>query len=118
SPRGRRPRPGGPHLRLGSPDGGPVARAQAPASKDETHVMPHVRDTFADALRRAGLGTVDHLSAVEVHDCFTASGYLAIDHTGITDAGESWKAIESGDIERTGRIPVNPGGGLIGGGHP
>jgi len=24
-------------------------------SRDETHVMPHVRDTFADALRRAGL---------------------------------------------------------------
>jgi acetyl-CoA C-acetyltransferase len=77
-----------------------------------------VRDTFADALRRAGLGSVDDLSAVEVHDCFTASGYLAIDHTGITDPGESWKAIESGNIERTGRIPVNPGGGLIGGGHP
>lgn len=24
----------------------------------------------------------------------------------------------SGDLGRTGRIPVNPGGGLIGGGHP
>lgn len=87
-------------------------------SKDDTHVMPHVRDAFADALRRAGLGSVDDLSAVEVHDCFTASGYLAIDHTGITGPGESWKAIEAGDTERTGRIPVNPGGGLIGGGHP
>ncbi|WP_426573366.1 acetyl-CoA acetyltransferase [Aquihabitans sp. McL0605] len=87
-------------------------------SREDTHVMPHVRDAFADALRRAGLGSVDDLSAVEVHDCFTASGYLAIDHTGIADPGESWKAIESGDIERTGRIPVNPGGGLIGGGHP
>jgi acetyl-CoA C-acetyltransferase len=87
-------------------------------SKDETHVMPHVRDTFADALARAGLGSVHDLSAVEVHDCFTASGYLAIDHLGITAPGESWTAIESGAIERTGRIPVNPGGGLIGGGHP
>lgn len=88
------------------------------ASRTDTHVMPHVRDTFADALRRARLGSVDDLSAVEVHDCFSASGYLAIDHTGITAPGDSWKAIESGEIERDGRIPVNPGGGLIGGGHP
>ncbi|MGI8755308.1 MAG: acetyl-CoA acetyltransferase [Acidimicrobiales bacterium] len=87
-------------------------------SRDDTHVLPHVRDTFADALGRAGLATVADLSAVEVHDCFTASGYLAIDHTGITAPGDSWKAIEAGEIGRDGRIPVNPGGGLIGGGHP
>ncbi|HWJ60630.1 MAG TPA: acetyl-CoA acetyltransferase [Acidimicrobiales bacterium] len=95
----------------------PLAR-KLERSGDDTHVMPHVRDAFADALGRAGLGSVDDLGALEVHDCFTSSGYLAIDHTGITGPGESWKAIESGDIERTGRIPVNPGGGLIGGGHP
>ncbi|MGZ6792130.1 MAG: thiolase C-terminal domain-containing protein, partial [Mycobacteriales bacterium] len=28
------------------------------------------------------------------------------------------KAVESGDLERTGATPVNPSGGLIGGGHP
>lgn len=87
-------------------------------SRDDTHVMPHVRDTFRDALGRAGLASVDDLSGVEVHDCFAASGYLAIDHTGITAPGDSWKAIEAGEVERGGRIPVNPGGGLIGGGHP
>lgn len=88
------------------------------ASREDPHVMPHVRDAFADALDRARVGSVDDLDLVEVHDCFTPSGYLAIDHTGITGPGESWKAIESGDLERSGRIPVNPGGGLIGGGHP
>ena len=30
----------------------------------------------------------------------------------------SWQAIEAGDLELTGRIPMNPSGGLIGGGHP
>ncbi|MGI9162815.1 MAG: thiolase C-terminal domain-containing protein, partial [Mycobacterium sp.] len=30
----------------------------------------------------------------------------------------SWKAVESGDIEIGGRLPINPSGGLIGGGHP
>lgn len=101
------------HRTVGLPLATKLAR-----SDGDTHVMPHVRDAFGDALRRASLAAVDDLSAVEVHDCFTASGYLAIDHTGITGPGESWKAIESGDTERTGRIPVNPGGGLIGGGHP
>ncbi|MEZ5204329.1 MAG: acetyl-CoA acetyltransferase [Acidimicrobiales bacterium] len=95
----------------------PLAR-KLERSADDSHVLPHVRDAFADALGRAGLGTVDDLDLVEVHDCFTPSGYLAIDHLGITGPGESWKAIEGGDLERSGRMPVNPGGGLIGGGHP
>jgi acetyl-CoA C-acetyltransferase len=88
------------------------------ASRADPHVLPHVRDAFADALGRAGLATVDDLDAVEVHDCFAASGYAAIDHLGITAPGDSWKAIEAGELERDGRIPLNPGGGLIGGGHP
>lgn len=92
--------------------------AKLERSRADTHVMPHVRDTFADALRRAEIASAHELDAVEVHDCFTASGYLAIDHLGLTDPGESWKAIESGAIERTGSVAVNPSGGLIGGGHP
>jgi acetyl-CoA C-acetyltransferase len=43
---------------------------------------------------------------------------MAIDHFGITAPGESWKAIEDGVIERSGALPINPSGGLIGGGHP
>ena len=46
------------------------------------------------------------------------SEYVAIDHFGITSPGESWKAIENGDLERGGATPINPSGGLIGGGHP
>ncbi len=43
---------------------------------------------------------------------------MAIDHFGITAPGESWKAVDSGLIERDGALPINPSGGLIGGGHP
>ena len=81
-------------------------------------VMPHVRTAITDAFARAGINSVDDLDAIETHDCMSASEYMAIDHFGITAPGESWKAIENGDIARNGRIPVNPGGGLIGGGHP
>jgi acetyl-CoA C-acetyltransferase len=58
------------------------------------------------------------MDGYEVHDCFTPSEYLAIDHIGLTGPGESFKAIENGEIEIGGRLPINPSGGLIGGGHP
>ena len=58
------------------------------------------------------------VDAIETHDCFTPSEYVAIDHFGITSPGKSWQAIEDGTIERDGELPVNPSGGLIGGGHP
>ena len=86
-------------------------------SRGEALVMPHVHDAFADALRRAGTD-LDGIDALETHDCFTPSEYLAIDHIGLTEPGESWKAVEDGSIELGGRLPINPSGGLIGGGHP
>jgi spoIIIJ-associated protein len=39
------------------------------------------------------------LSGIETHDCFTSTEYMAIDHFGITAPGQSWQAIENGDIE-------------------
>jgi acetyl-CoA C-acetyltransferase len=81
------------------------------------YVLPHVRDAVQDAFARANVG-LDGLDGFEVHDCFTPSEYLAIDHIGLTAPGESWKAVESGDLEIGGRLPINPSGGLIGGGHP
>jgi acetyl-CoA C-acetyltransferase len=61
---------------------------------------------------------VEQLDGIETHDCFTSTEYMAIDHFGITAPGQSWRAIEEGEIEIGGRIPVNPSGGLIGLGHP
>ncbi len=85
---------------------------------DSPYVMPHVRGAITDAFHRAGIPDVFALDGIETHDCFTPSEYLAIDHFGITEPGQSWQAVESGTLERHGGIPVNPSGGLIGGGHP
>jgi acetyl-CoA C-acetyltransferase len=87
-------------------------------SRDEPYVFPHVRRVIHDAFARAGVAEVSELDGIETHDCFTTSEYMAIDHFGITAPGESWKAIERGDLERDGATPMNPSGGLIGGGHP
>ena len=86
-------------------------------SADDPYVLPHVRGAVLDAFERAHV-TLDDLHGFEVHDCFTPSEYLAIDHIGLTGPGESWKAIENNEIEIDGRLPINPSGGLIGGGHP
>jgi acetyl-CoA C-acetyltransferase len=96
-----------------------VGLAYAPkVDHDEPYLMPHVRQTVVDAFDRAGLPDVFAVDGIETHDCFTSSEYLAIDHFGITQPGESWKAVEGGVLERDGAMPVNPSGGLIGGGHP
>ena len=87
-------------------------------SADDPYVLPHVRQSITDAFDRAGVAGVDDIDAIETHDCFSMSEYAAIDHFGITGPGDSWKAVDSGDLEIGGRIPVNPSGGLIGGGHP
>jgi acetyl-CoA C-acetyltransferase len=81
------------------------------------YVLPHLRQTVLDAFGRAEV-TLDDLDGLETHDCFTPSEYVAIDHIGLTGPGESWKAIENGEIEMGGTLPINPSGGLIGGGHP
>ncbi|MEN9868446.1 MAG: hypothetical protein RL748_4036 [Pseudomonadota bacterium] len=87
-------------------------------ARSDEYVFPHLRSAFAAALKRAGLNEVFQLQGLEVHDCFSISQYLAIDHCGITPAGQSWRAIESGELAFGGTLPLNPGGGLIGGGHP
>jgi acetyl-CoA C-acetyltransferase len=97
----------------------PISYAQKMAeSQGDEYVFPHVRGTITDAFARAGIDSVDDLDGIETHDCFTSTEYMAIDHFGITAPGESWRAIEEGDIEMGGRIPVNASGGLIGLGHP
>jgi acetyl-CoA C-acetyltransferase len=93
-------------------------RQKLDRSATDPYVLPHVRRAITDAFDRAGIGGVEQLDAIETHDCFSMSEYAAIDHFGITAPGDSWKAVDAGDIERDGRIPVNPSGGLIGGGHP
>jgi acetyl-CoA C-acetyltransferase len=88
------------------------------ASRGEPYVFPSVRKAMTDALGRAGMADIYGCDGVEVHDCFSITEYMAIDHFGITAPGQSWKAVEDGTIALGGKLPVNPSGGLIGLGHP
>jgi acetyl-CoA C-acetyltransferase len=87
-------------------------------SADSKYVLPITRKAITDAFELAEIRNCWDLQAIETHDCFTTSEYMAIDHFGLTKPGESWKAVEEGIIEMTGKLPINPSGGLIGCGHP
>src|SRR5690606_23125173 len=72
---------------------------------------------WSDALDRAGL-TLDDLSFVETHDCFTIAELIEYEAMGLVPEGEGARAIKEGWTEKGGRLPVNPSGGLKAKGHP
>ena len=82
------------------------------------YMLPHLRRALTDAWRRAGVADARRLDGIEVHDCFSVTGYAAIDHLGLAAPGQGWRAIEDGTIDAGGALPVNPSGGLMGVGHP
>ncbi|MFK7830056.1 MAG: acetyl-CoA acetyltransferase [Congregibacter sp.] len=87
-------------------------------SEGQPLIFPHAATTLQDCLRRGGFAKVDDLDGLETHDCFSVTEYMAIDHSGLTQPGKSWQAVEEGVIERGGSFPINASGGLLGLGHP
>jgi acetyl-CoA C-acetyltransferase/acetyl-CoA acyltransferase len=69
------------------------------------------------ALASAGI-TVGQLATVETHDCFSIAGILAVEAIGLAEAGKGPDFVLDGQTARTGRVPFNTTGGLIGWGHP
>jgi len=98
------------------------ASAQASGSialhdrKDLTTVDATVH-AVRNAYKMAGLEPKD-IDAVEVHDCFSINGLLAIEDLGFVEKGKGGTAIEEGMTRLDGEIPVNPSGGLKSRGHP
>ncbi|WP_010541269.1 acetyl-CoA acetyltransferase [Dietzia alimentaria] len=88
------------------------------ASAGQRHMFPHLAGTVEDAYRRAGLDGVDELDVAEIHDCFTINGLVTLEHMGLAEPGKAGAAVADGAIGRDGRLPVNPGGGLLADGHP
>lgn len=70
-----------------------------------------------DAYQMASIGPED-LDVVEVHDAFTISEIIHYEGLGLCPLGEGGRLINEGAPELSGRIPVNPSGGLLSKGHP
>jgi acetyl-CoA C-acetyltransferase len=69
------------------------------------------------ALDGAGI-TLDELSFVETHDCFTIAELIEYEAMGLTPEGQGARAITEGWTQKDGKLPVNPSGGLKAKGHP
>lgn len=75
------------------------------------------RRAWEQAFATSGL-TLNDLSLVETHDCFTVAELLEYEAMGLTEPGQGSRAIREGWTAKDGRLPVNPSGGLKSKGHP
>ena len=69
------------------------------------------------ALAAAGIALPD-LSFAEVHDCFTIAELIEYEAMGLAPEGQGARVISEGLVEKTGKLPINPSGGLKSKGHP
>lgn len=88
-----------------------------PMSKRDILKFEGCGEAWSRALKQAGV-TLDDLSFVETHDCFTIAELIEYEAMGLAKPGQGARAIEEGIVEKTGRLPVNPSGGLKAKGHP
>jgi len=73
--------------------------------------------TANQAYEEAGVGPED-VGAVELHAAACSGELIRMEHLGLCKKGESGKLVDEGATELTGRIPVNPSGGMDSKGHP
>jgi acetyl-CoA C-acetyltransferase len=88
-----------------------------PMSKRDIVAFEGPAEAWRRAYAQAGVG-VNDLSVVETHDCFTTAELLEYEAMGLVPAGQGARAIDEGWVEKTGKLPVNPSGGLKAKGHP
>ena len=97
------------------------ARVQAndflPISRRDVLEFAGARRAWAGALDAAG-ESLDDLSLVETHDCFTVAEMLEYEAMGLAERGQGHRVIREGITAKGGKLPVNPSGGLKSKGHP
>jgi acetyl-CoA C-acetyltransferase len=69
------------------------------------------------ALGDAGV-SLDDLSFVETHDCFTIAELIEYEAMGLAPRGQGARVIADGTVAKDGKLPVNASGGLKAKGHP
>lgn len=78
---------------------------------------PLTRETARCAYEMASVGP-DEIDVCECHDAFTIGEILHYENLGFCPLGDGGRLIQEGETEISGRIPVNPSGGLLSKGHP
>ncbi|BAT57643.1 acetyl-CoA acetyltransferase [Variibacter gotjawalensis] len=88
-----------------------------PMSRRDILKFEGCTEAWGRALAQAGI-SLDDLSLVETHDCFTIAELIEYEAMGLAKPGEGARILAEGVTEKTGRLPVNPSGGLKAKGHP
>jgi acetyl-CoA C-acetyltransferase len=108
-------------LKLGKPVVAFRATAHAqdflPLSKRDILKFEGCAEAWQCALGEAGI-EIGELSFVETHDCFTIAELIEYEAMGLARPGEGARVLDEGIVEKDGRLPVNPSGGLKAKGHP
>lgn len=106
--------------------GRPMVRLAGVGQATDTHCV-HERAEPTDllAVRGAAKKAFDmagvkpsQVSVAELHDAFTILEIVESEEVGFFKKGEGHLALEKGETSMTGRIPINPSGGLKAKGHP
>ncbi|MDO8719519.1 MAG: acetyl-CoA acetyltransferase [Polaromonas sp.] len=88
-----------------------------PVSRRDILRLEGAQHAWQRAFAEAGC-TLDDLSLVETHDCFTIAELLEVEAMGLAAPGQGAALIREGQTERGGRLPINLSGGLKAKGHP
>src|SRR5215475_7891675 len=88
-----------------------------PMSRRDVLKLEGCAQAWKRALASAG-ATLDDLSFVETHDCFTIAELMEYEAMGLVPEGQGARAIAQGLTEKGGPLPINPSGGLKSKGHP
>ena len=88
-----------------------------PLSRRDPCAFEGARLAWARAMETARL-SLDDLSFVETHDCFTIAELIEYEAMGLAEPGQGARVIADGDTQIDGWLPVNPSGGLKAKGHP
>ena len=88
------------------------------SGKDRAPGEPGVTTRMVNkAYQIAGVGP-DDLDVIELHDASAPAELMEYEELGLCKVGEGGRLIEEGVTSLTGKIPVNPSGGLLSKGHP
>lgn len=84
--------------------------------KDDTHYLA-TQIAARQAYKQAGIKPED-VDVAEVHDAFTSEEIIAYEDLGFAPEGKGPELVRKGITNLSGKLPVNPSGGLKAKGHP
>ena len=94
-----------------------MAEGDITAEPKDPTIMDTTEFVAKNIFQNTGTSIKD-IGLLELHDCFTISGLLALEAIGATAKGKGAEFVIEGHTKSSGLLPVNLSGGLIGFGHP